>query len=140
MSPTALLLAPIVVVTPIEVAYQMALELALQNALDYLVRATRIVLVVTPPGLSWGRKAPYIAIPTVLSPTRLIRVEDLARLSSRLQLFYCLHRVPPHLVQQLHDLPAANGQQMHCFEVGLNPQMPPAPAEGGMGRRMVLRK
>src|SRR3972149_2676175 len=121
MSPTTLLLAPIVVVTPIEVAYQMALELALQNALDYLVRATRIVLVVTHPGLSWGRKAPNIPIPPVLSPTRLIRVQYLARLSFRLQLFDCLLRVLLHLVQQFHDLPAADSKQMQCFQISLNP-------------------
>src|SRR3989304_3414942 len=110
MSPTTLLLAPIVVVTPIEVAYQMALELALQNALDYLVRATRIVLVVTHPGLSWGRKAPNIPIPPVLSPTRTIRLQYLGQHIVSFQLSDCI--IPPllPLPQKIHDLPAADSK------------------------------
>src|SRR5215216_7972518 len=61
MRPAALMLASILIVATIEVAHQMAGKAAIQDALEYRLRAAVVILIVAYGIIAWRREGPDVA-------------------------------------------------------------------------------
>src|SRR5919206_1734785 len=109
MYPTALLRAGIVVVADIEVAHQVAVELATQQPLEHRLPTPSVVFIVADGLLAGRTEAPDVTVLTVLAPAGLIAVQQ--RTGPRLLLEPINHRLQraAHLMQQFNHLAATEG-------------------------------